>query len=100
MEIDINFSQALADAKRLAELADEIKRLGEKEVGDSIATVSGGWRSEQAAKYIEKAVRFQGNIVQTGNDIAAIAEAYRNAVMKMKSADDFAKSLAGNRTYH
>lgn len=100
MEIDVNFSQALADAKRLAELADEIKRIGENEVGNSISTVSCGWRSEQASRYLKKAESFQKNLVQTGDNIAAIAAAYHDAITKMKSAEDFAKSLAGNRTYH
>lgn len=92
-KIEIDFQNAQAQAKRLEDVADNMKRLADQQIADTIREMSSCWKGETAAAYFGKAEKVKQDIADTAKALYAVASNIRAQARRIYDAEMQAISL-------
>lgn len=95
--IEINFQQAQAQAKKLEDMADSMKRLANQQMADTIQEMSSCWKGETATAYFGKAERVKQDIASTAETLYAVASSIRTQAKRIYDAEMQAIALAQSK---
>lgn len=98
-QIELDFQQAIEQAKKLEESAATLEKLANGQYTDAIQTVAGNWRSEHASMYIKKAYGVQEDLVKTAKKMKDIAGDIRTAAQRLYNAEKAVQVIAEHRSY-
>lgn len=98
-EIQFNFQQALKRAEELEEIAEELKRLADRELEDSFDSLSAAWKGEAASAYLRKGSRLKEKILRSAKDLKSTAAVIRRTAKRIYDAEMYAYRLAKERNY-
>lgn len=96
--IEMNFAQAKAQARKLDEIAADMKKLSKHSMADSIHELSGSWKGESATAYFAKSELLRGNIENTAQQISEIADNIRATAQRIYEAEMAALQIIQTRT--
>lgn len=99
-QIQMDYRRALRKADELDDIAEDLKRLSERNLQSSLQNISVSWKSENASRYLEKGNKLGSNIIQTSRQIRQIASAVRNAARRTYEAEMRAYRIAMARKYN
>lgn len=97
-KIEINFQAAQAQAKKLEDIADDMKRLANQQLANTIQEMSACWKGEAATSYFSKADKVKQDIAATAKTLYAIAESIREESKRIYDAEMRAVTLAQSNT--
>lgn len=86
-QIDINFNNTISKAGELEDIAEELKRLAEKDFDSVLQTLSGNWTGENASAYISKGLKLEEELKDSSSEIAHIAGALRSSAKRIHDAE-------------
>lgn len=95
--IEIDFQNAQAQAKRLEDVADNMKHLADQQIADTIREMSSCWKGETAAAYFGKAEKVKQDIADTAKALYAVASSIREQAKRIYDAEMRAISLAQSK---
>lgn len=93
--IYIDFNQAKREADAIEELADRMRGRVILDFDESMEAVAGCWKGENAAAYLRKGEAMREHLLQTAEDIQAVADSVRNTARILFEAEEKAKQMAG-----
>lgn len=97
--IEMNFRQAKQWASELEEIASEMRSLANRDLADSLQTLSGAWKGEAAEAYLFKGDQLKGKILDTAGKLEKTAATIRRIASRTYSAEMKAYRIALERTY-
>ena len=95
--IEIDFAAAYSQAKKLDDVADEMKRLANQQLNSTIGKIGSSWKGESATAYLNKAEIVRDNITQTAQSLASIAASIRSDAQRIYNAEKAALEIAKTR---
>lgn len=95
--IEINFQNAQAQAKKLEDIADNMKHLADQQMADTIREMSSCWRGEAAAAYFGKAEKVKQDIMDTAKALYAVANSIRAQAKRIYDAEMQAIALTQSK---
>lgn len=98
--IQMNYTQALAQADELSRVAVNIKNLSEEDVTRLMKDLGNCWEGENAQNYIGKVDILRANLAKTAGSIEKTANAIRTMAENIYKAEMEAESIADIRTYN
>ena len=98
--IDLNYTQAIAQADELDRVANNVKLLSEEDVTKLISDLGACWEGTNADAYIAKVDILKKNLLKTAADIAKTAQAMREMATNIYNAEKEAQQIADVRTYN
>lgn len=96
--IQIDFDEACAQAKKLEDCAEEMKRLANQKLANTLKEMSTSWKGESAAAYFAKADTVRKNIAATSEFLCSIANSVRTQAKRTYDAEMEALRLAEQRS--
>lgn len=97
--IQINYTQAIAQADELLQVANNIKNLSEEDLAKIMADIRNCWEGKNADNYLAKAEVLRSNLAKTAALIRKTADAIRVMATNIYEAEMEAESIAEIRTY-
>lgn len=98
-QIEMNFKQAIAQADKLDEQANNLKRLARNKLNGTLQTIAGNWKGMNAEQYLKKGQTLEDSIASTASELADVAGQIRTIARRMYEAEMAALTIAQNRTY-
>lgn len=95
--IQIDFNVACAQAKKLEDCAEEMKRLANQKMSNAIDEMSAGWKGESATAYFKKADAVKKNIIATSETLYTVANSIRTQAKRIYDAEREALRIAEQR---
>lgn len=97
--IYMNYRQAVNQAERLQEQAEQLSRIANTRMADMMVRLNGNWKGENAEIYLAKCAALQEKIGRTARGLFAAAAAIRTAAERTYQAEMRALELARQRSY-
>lgn len=98
-KIEFDFKQAMRQANKIDELANDLNRLSDRKFGGSLQKLSASWKGENASLYLAKGNSLQDKINRTSRELHAIAADIRTIAKRLYDAEMAALAIATARTY-
>ncbi|MBT9778510.1 hypothetical protein GPL15_18585 [Clostridium sp. MCC353] len=98
-EIRFNFRTAIRQAERLETSADQLKKLANTSLDNSLGTLSENWKGENAGAYIRKGAMLQKEIAATSEELNRVAGDIRRIAKRIYDAEMEALRIASRRDY-
>lgn len=98
-EIESDLRHSMNQANRLDEIARSVSKASSG-MGNALHSVQSGWTGENAALYIGKGGRLQGNIESSANSLRSIASTIRSVAQSIYDAEMEALRIAEERDNH
>ena len=98
MSIQIDFDEACAQAKELEDCAEEMKRLANQQLANTLREMAASWKGESATAYFAKADIVKKNIAATSETLYSIASNIRTQAKRTYDAEMAALRLAEQRS--
>lgn len=98
--IYMNYRQAMRKADELDEIADELKKLADQELQNTLQMISANWKSTNATAYLAKGDKLGNNIQSTSVQIRNVASTVRSVAKRTYEAEMKAYRLAAARKYN
>lgn len=98
-EIQINFRNADSRAEQLDAIAEEMKKIANDSLMQSLERLQGGWQGESADLYVRKGMELVSLINATAKEISAAADSIRQIARNTRDAEQRAYELAQRRDY-
>ena len=95
----MNFRKARRQAEELKEVAETLRYLADREVGESLESLSGGWSGAGADLYLKRARILQNEIRSTAGEIQKTAESLLQAARRIYDAEMEALERAREREW-
>lgn len=92
-EINVNFEQLQEQARRLEEIAAEIKRLADQQMAQTLQEMAVCWKGETASAYFNKADRVKQDIIDTAKLLNEAADGIRAQAKRIYDAEMQAVTL-------
>lgn len=97
--IEFDFRQAIQRAEELEEIAADMKKLANDDLGGSLQNLSIAWKGEAANAYIQKGSRLKEKILKNSNDLTKAASTIRSIAKRTYKAEMTAYRIAMEREY-
>lgn len=98
-KIEFNYSQSIAQARKLDDLADELRAMLRGTYKTATENIRGAWKGENADKFIVKLEELQRQIGSTADHLGKLATSIRVAANTIYRAEKRAEELARNRSF-
>lgn len=98
-EIRYDFQQAVRKAEELERVAENLRRLANNDLEESLQALSNAWKGEAAAAYIGKGSRLQARILASAKNLENIARTIRSSAKRTYDAEMRAYRIAMEREY-
>lgn len=99
IQIMIDYKQAINQAKKLEQIANNLKQLSKSKMGDTMGTLKQAWQSDNSSQYYNKVARVQDDIETTADNVRKVAQAIRTTAEAVKRAELRALEIARTRKY-
>ena len=96
--IQINFDEACAQAQKLEDCAEEMKRLANQKLTSTLQEMAANWKGESADAYFAKAETVRSSIASTSEKLRSIAASIRTQAQRTYDAEMAALRLAEQRS--
>lgn len=96
--IQMDFSRAYDDAKRVDEIAKKLKQLSKTNLEESMQNLASAWKGDSAVSFIRKEQQLQQEIKSTADNLNQIAEDIRRVAKRVYHAEMLAYKIAIERT--
>lgn len=98
-KIYMNYRQAIQQADRLQDQAEQLRRIATDRMSDMMQRVNANWRGESADAYMAKCIAMQEKVNRTAQNLTGTANALRTAAQRTYNAEMRALEIARRRTY-
>lgn len=98
--IEMDFRQAKQRAGELEEIASEMRSLANRDLIESLQTLSGAWKGEAATLYLHKGDQLKEKILDTAVKLEKTAAAIRTIAIRTYNAEMKAYRIALERKYN
>lgn len=98
--IEINFSRAKGQVRKLQEIADRLSRLSDNSFENNIHAVSAAWKGDNSTKYINKGREIQEGIKNSASQVRKTADTLQTIANNIYEAEMKSLESAEIRTYH
>jgi len=98
-EILFNYHQAIRQAEKLDNVANNLSRLSGDRMESTIGTLNSAWQSDNSPQYIRKVQKVQTDITKSADKLRKIAGAIRTTAEAVRNAELRALEIAKQRTY-
>lgn len=98
-KIEFDFRQAMRQANKIDELANDLNRLSDKKFGGSLQNLASSWKGENASLYLTKGSSLQKKMNETAGELHAVAADIRTIAKRLYDAEMAALAIATTRTY-
>lgn len=95
--IQMDFSRAYDDAKRLDDIARRLKQLSQSNLEESMQNLATSWKGENAVSFVRKEQQLQRDIKDTANNLNRIADDIRTVAKRVYEAEKQAYQIAMKR---
>lgn len=85
--IEMNYNNAMRQARRVESIADNMKRLANQELGGTMQSLAANWRGQEASMYLQKGSQLQEGIRRTANELQSAAQKIRSEAWRIRQAD-------------
>lgn len=92
--IEMNYSNAMRQADRVAAVADNMRRLASQELGGTIQNLAANWKGQEASLYLQKGDQLMENIHRTACELQTAAQRIRTEARRVRDADLRALEIA------
>lgn len=92
--IEMDFNQAMRQADRLDELAEQLRSLSDNKFNGTLQNISSGWKGENATAYLAKGTTLKGKMTSTAGELSGIASDIRTIARRVYEAEMRALELA------
>lgn len=92
--IQLNYQQAVNQAKALENLASELRNLANRNMESTISELSGNWTGENAREFINKAEKAQSDLIKNARALEEAADVIRQSAENIRKAELTAKRIA------
>ena len=97
--IEITFNNAIAQANKLDDCADDMLRLANREIADIKNDIHLVWQGDSANAYMDKMTITAANIVTTARKLQETAKTIRSVANIFRNTELRAIAIAEQRTY-
>ena len=98
-QIRFDFEQAKRRAAELDDIAEDMGRLSNTDLENTMAELAGGWKGDSAAQFQKKVESLQTEINSTAKELSSIATTIRNIARTIYNAEMEALTIANRRQY-
>ena len=95
--IQFNYTRAINQARKLEQLADELKSLANSNLESTLSNLSSNWKGESAEAFIAKAQKAKDDMLKNANQLYNTASVVRNSAKNIRDAELHALSIAEER---
>lgn len=92
--IQLNYQQAINQAKSLENLARELRNLANNNMESTISELSGNWTGDNAKEFIAKAEKAQNDLIKNARALTEAASVIRQSAENIRKAELAAKRIA------
>lgn len=85
--IEMNYNNAIRQARRVESIADNMKRLANQEFGGTMQSLAANWKGQEASMYLQKGSQMQEGIRRTANELQSAAQKIRSEAWRIRQAD-------------
>lgn len=96
--IEFDFYSTTMQANRLEEIANEIEKISNKKIDETLKNISNNWKSQTASAFIIKGNQVQNQITTSADDLAKVSQRIKKVAKQVYQAELKAKEIATNRT--
>lgn len=97
--IEFDFKQALSQADRIDEIADNLGNLAKVKFDGTMQNLAANWKGDNASLYLGKGERLQDNMSKTSGELHSIASDIRTVARRLYEAEMRALEIAKHREY-
>lgn len=98
-EIRMDYNRAIAQAKSLEQIAEEMRSSADNDMQDCISQISYNWTGNNAKAYIEKCEKLKESVKKTAAKLEKTANTIRRIAKNTYDAEMRALELAKIRKY-
>lgn len=92
--IQLNYEQAIAQARKLEALAEELRTIANTNLNNTISDLSANWNGESASAFIAKAEKTKEDILANVRELNKTASVIRESAENIRKAEEIAKKMA------
>ena len=85
--IKMNYRQSIAQANKLSDAAEELRRLAETDLGNSLENIRGAWTGGNANLFIQKGDTLKGQLNKTAQSMENTASTIREIAKRIHDAE-------------
>lgn len=85
--IQFNYSRAISQARKLEQLADELKNLANSNLESTISNLSSNWSGESAAAFMAKAQKAKEDMLNNATQLYNTASVVRKSAKNIRDAE-------------
>lgn len=97
--IEMDFRQAMTQAKKVDEIADRLSRVSDSQLNNIMQNLASGWKGENASAYLNKGFRLQNKISISSGELHNVASQIRRVAKQVYNAEMAALEIAMMRKY-
>lgn len=98
-EIDMNFRAAIAQANKLEEVAERLRRVSDNDYNNTLQNISSAWKGENAQAFINKSSLLIEKMDNTAESLRNAAGTIRQIAKNIYEAEMAALAVAREREY-
>lgn len=92
--INFNYRKAISQANQLEDLADDLKRIANRDVDGALDQVAGSWKGDSSQLFLQKGEKAKSDLIRSANQLRNTANAIRKAAENVRRAEIRAKQIA------
>lgn len=97
-QIQMDFSKAKQDAKKLDNIASRMKTLAKTDVASTISTLTSSWEGDCSKEFAKKEMKVQQDILNSAAELNRVANDIRAIAKRIYDAEMRAYEIASRRT--
>ena len=86
-EIEMEFARTLGQAKELAEISEELKRLSVGSLDSILGIISQGWKGENASEFRNNASGINDKLLRIARILGDVSETVNNTAIRIYEAE-------------
>lgn len=96
--IEMDFGKAQKQANNLERIANDMKRLSNVEISETLQKISNSWQGENAELYVRKGSILQDQILDTRKKVLRVANKIQRSAKNIYNAEMEAIKIAENES--
>lgn len=92
--INFNYRKAINQAAKLEDLANDLKRIANRDVEGALDQVAGSWKGDSSRLFLQKGEKAKSDLLRSATQLQNTANAIRKAAENVRRAEIRAKQIA------
>ena len=93
--IDFDYGRAIAQARRLDEIASQVRNSTARGIENAMGELRAGWEGEAAQSYMTKGIELSEKVEKVAKDLENAADTIRRIAKRIEAAERAAAALVG-----